>query len=339
MTYEVSKIGYVSKSGKIIAEETQTLPVELVKQQVTLTIVPTPEDATVKLNGVTQKSITVDYGTEVTYEVSKTGYVSKSGNIIADETQSLPVELVKQQVTLTIVPTPADATVKINGEVKSEVTVDYGTEISYEVSKTGYVSKSGTETVTATKTLTVVLEVQKVTFAITPTPDDATVLINGTAQTSVSVDYGSEVSWEVSKPGYTTRNGTEVVNKDTTIAIELVIKQFTFTITPTPADATVTINDVVQSSLTADYGTAITWSVAKNGFETQNGSLTLTEDTTLPVTLVGSAAIKQVKTADGNTTFVLYDNGELYGCGGNVHGQQGDGTTNKVLSFTKKVVK
>ena len=337
VTYEVSKTGYDTKTAKVVVNETKSLPITLSKTQVTLTITPTPSNATVIINDVERKSITVDYGTKVTYAVSATGYVSKSGEETVIANKTLPVALVKQQVTVTIVPTPADATVKIDGEVKSEVTVDYGTEISYEVSKAGYVSKSGTETVTATKTLTVVLEVQKVTFAITPTPTDATVTINGTAQKSVSVDYGSEVSWEVSKPGYTTRNGTEVVNKDTTIAIELVIKQFTFTITPTPADATVTINDVVQSSLTADYGTAITWSVAKNGFEAQNGSLTLTEDTTLPVTLVGSAAIKQVKTSTtyGNSTFVLYDNGELYGCGSNTSGQQGNGTTNDVKTFTK----
>ena len=335
VTYEVSKTGYDTKTAKVVVNETKSLPITLSKTQVTLTITPTPSNATVIINDVERKSITVDYGTKVTYAVSATGYVSKSGEETVIANKTLPVALVKQQVTVTIVPTPADATVKIDGEVKSEVTVDYGTEISYEVSKTGYVSKSGTETVTATKTLTVVLEVQKVTFTITPTPVDATVLINGTAQTSVSVDYGSEVSWEVSKPGYTTRNGTEVVNKDTTIAIELVIKQFTFTITPTPADATVTINGVVQSSLTADYGTAITWSVAKNGFESQNGSLTLTEDTTLPVTLVGSAAIKQVEVS-GNTTFVLYDNGELYGCGGNSQSQQGDGTTTNVNTFTKR---
>ena len=337
VTYEVSKTGYDTKTDKVVVNETKSLPITLSKTQVTLTITPTPSNATVIINDVERKSITVDYGTKVTYAVSATGYVSKSGEETVIANKTLPVALVKQQVTVTIVPTPADATVKIDGEVKSEVTVDYGTEISYEVSKTGYVSKSGTETVTATKTLTVVLEVQKVTFAITPTPTDATVTINGTAQKSVSVDYGSEVSWEVSKPGYTTRNGTEVVNKDTTIAIELVIKQFTFTITPTPEDATVTINDVVQSSLTADYGTAITWSVAKNGFESQNGSLTLTENTTLPVTLVGSAAIKQVKTSTiyGNTTFVLYDNGELYGCGSNTFGQQGNGTTNAVKTFTK----
>ena len=286
VTYEVSKTGYDTKTAKVVVDETKSLPITLSKTQVTLTITPTPADATVKINDVEQNTITVDYGTKVSYAVSATGYVSKSGEETLIANKTLPVALDKQKVTVSIVPTPADATVKIDGEVKSEVTVDYGTEVSYEVSKTGYVSKSGTETVTATKTLTVILEVQKVTFAITPTPTDATVTINGTAQKSVSVDYGSEVTWEVSKTGYTTRNGTEVVIKDTTRAIELVIKQFTFTITPTPEDATVTINDVVQSSLKADYGTAITWSVAKDGFTAQNGSLTLTEDKTLPVALV-----------------------------------------------------
>ena len=286
VTYAVSATGYVSKSGEETLIANKTLPVALDKQKVTVTIAPTPADATVKIDGEVKSEVTVDYGMEVSYEVSKTGYDTKIATITATSTETIAVTLAKTKVTLTVAATPADASVKLNGTAQKSITVDYGTEVSYEVSKTGYVSKSGTETVTATKTLTVVLEVQKVTFAITPTPTDATVTINGTAQKSVSVDYGSEVTWEVSKTGYTTRNGTEAVIKDTTRAIELVIKQFTFTITPTPEDATVTINDAVQSSLTANYGTAITWSVAKDGFTAQNGSLTLTEDKTLPVTLV-----------------------------------------------------
>lgn len=163
----------------------------------------------------------------------------------------------------------------------------YGENVTWEVSKVGYKLKSGSLTITEDEvTIPVDLEIIRVSLTINPTPADAVVTINGEAQKTITVDYGSEVAWEVSKTGYTTRNGTEVVIKDTTRAIELVIKQFTFTITPTPEDATVTINDVVQSSLTANYGTAITWSVVKDGFTAQNGSLTLTEDKTLPVTLV-----------------------------------------------------
>ena len=286
VAWVVSKTGYVSQNGSITPTENTTKDVALVLEKHTFSIVATPDDATVIINGGERSTFTADYGTEIGWSVGKVGYVSKEGTYTLTADKEEVVTLAKQQITITVAATPEDATVKLNGAVQKSVTVDYGTEVSYEVSKAGYVSKSGTETVTATKTLTVVLEVQKVTFIITPTPTDATVTINGTAQKSVSVNYGSEVTWEVSKTGYTTRNGTEAVIKDTTRAIELVIKQFTFTITPTPEDATVTINDVVQSSMTANYGTAITWSVAKDGFTAQNGSLTLTEDKTLPVTLV-----------------------------------------------------
>ena len=286
VSYEVSATGYDTKTGKETATETKTITVTLVKKKITLTVSATPADATVKLNNVEQKSITVDYGTEVSYEVSKTGYDTKTGKETATETKTITVTLTKTKVTLTVSATPADATVKLGGTAQKSITVDYGTEVAWEVSKTGYVTKSGKETVTATKTLTVALEVQKVTFAITPTPTDATVKINGTEQKSVSVNYGAEVAWEVSKTGYTARNGSETVTKDTTRAIELTIKQFTFTITPTPEDATVTINGTAQSSLKANYGTAITWSVAKDGYTEQTGNLTLTEDKTLPVTLV-----------------------------------------------------
>ena len=286
VTYEVSKTGYVSKSGKIIADKTQTVPVELVKQQVTLTIVPTPEDATVKLNGVAQKSVTVEYGTEVTYEVSKTGYDTKTAKVVVDETKSLPITLSKTQVTLMITPTPANATVKINDVEQNAITVDYGTKVTYAVSATGYVSKSGEETLISNKTLPVALDKQKVTVTIAPTPADATVKIDGEVKSEVTVDYGTEVSYEVSKTGYVSKSGTETVTATKTLTVVLEVQKVTFAITPTPTDATVTINDVVQSSLTANYGTAITWSVAKDGFTAQNGSLTLTEDKTLLVTLV-----------------------------------------------------
>ena len=286
VSYEVSKTGYVSKSGKIIADKTQTVPVELVKQQVTLTIVPTPEDATVKLNGVAQKSVTVEYGTEVTYEVSKTGYDTKTAKVVVDETKSLPITLSKTQVTLMITPTPANATVKINDVEQNAITVDYGTKVTYAVSATGYVSKSGEETLISNKTLPVALDKQKVTVTIAPTPADATVKIDGEVKSEVTVDYGTEVSYEVSKTGYVSKSGTETVTATKTLTVVLEVQKVTFAITPTPTDATVTINDVVQSSLTANYGTAITWSVAKDGFTAQNGSLTLTEDKTLLVTLV-----------------------------------------------------
>lgn len=62
-------------------------------EKVTITINPTPADATVKLNGVAQSSIEVDKGTEVSYEVSKEGYTAKSATVTAETTQTIEVVL------------------------------------------------------------------------------------------------------------------------------------------------------------------------------------------------------------------------------------------------------
>lgn len=63
------------------------------------------------------------------------------------------------------------------------------------------------------------------------------------------------------------------------------VEQLTFTINPTPADATVTLNGVAQSSLTADKGTVIAWEVAKEGYVSKSGSYTLNSNYTKNVEL------------------------------------------------------
>ena len=67
-------------------------------QQYTLTVVPTPNDATVVLTatGFVQvgNSITVDSGTSVSYSISKTGYITKSDSIvITDRDIDYPVRI------------------------------------------------------------------------------------------------------------------------------------------------------------------------------------------------------------------------------------------------------
>lgn len=65
-------------------------------------------------------------------------------------------------------------------------------------------------------------DLEDVTFTITPTPSDATVTIDGATQASVEVKRGSTVTWKVAKSGYTTQEGSEVVNYTQTKAITLV---------------------------------------------------------------------------------------------------------------------
>ena len=83
----------VVKAGERSASCAVTIKVAPPVEKVTITINPTPSDATVKLNGVEQSSIEVDKGTEVTYEVSKEGHTAKSATVTAETTQTIEVVL------------------------------------------------------------------------------------------------------------------------------------------------------------------------------------------------------------------------------------------------------
>lgn len=62
------------------------------------------------------------------------------------------------QYTFSISATPADATIVINDETRTSITTDENTEITWSVSKTGYVTQTGTHTLVDNYTETVVLE-------------------------------------------------------------------------------------------------------------------------------------------------------------------------------------
>jgi len=129
----------------------------------TLTINPTPSDATVTLtaSGYTQSgnSITVRTGTNVNYTVSKTGYATQSNVISVTNNQSLAISLNINYYTLTINPTPNNATVTFStGTVSGNtVSVPYNTTVNYTVSKNGYVSASGSRTLTSNISVSVPL--------------------------------------------------------------------------------------------------------------------------------------------------------------------------------------
>lgn len=69
-------------------------------------------------------------------------------------------------VNFTITPTPSNATVKINGVTTSSVDVLVGTSVSWEVSASGYFSKSGTAVVNENTNMSVSLENRTTTFAV-----------------------------------------------------------------------------------------------------------------------------------------------------------------------------
>lgn len=125
----------------------------------------------------------------------------------------------------------------------------------------------------------------KYTFAINPTPSNATVTINGEVRNSISVSKGTEVSWRVEAVGHVAKEGTYIVQDDSSIDVSLDLAKFTFTITPTPSDATVIIDGVQRNSITVDYGTTVSYSVAREGYYSQEGSIQVTENRNMDISL------------------------------------------------------
>lgn len=61
--------------------------------------------------------------------------------------------------------------------------------------------------------------------------------------------------------------------------------EVTFAINPVPAEATVTINGQTTKSVTVKKGTAITYSVANTGYQTENGTDVACSDITRKIVL------------------------------------------------------
>lgn len=256
----VSKTGYISQQGNFTL--TQDTAIDVVLQeyvsQYTLTVNPVPATARVLLNGIERKSITVFEGSTVSYQVSAPGYVTQSGSVVVNEDQELNIELIKTW-TFTINATPSDAVVMINDEPVSSVIVPEGTLVKWSVSKEGYRTQEGQQNVFENVVLDIelVLVPKQYTLTIVPTPSNAKVVMNGQETTSITVDEGTSVTYEVSLEGYETVTDTIVVNEPTEISVVLELVSYTFTINPTPENALVKINGVEQRSIKAVGGTLV----------------------------------------------------------------------------------
>lgn len=227
---KVQAEGYVTYEEFILVDKDITLKPELNKEQVTFTVSPIPNDCTVKLNGVARKSITVDKGSTVTWEVSKSGYITKSSSIIATESTSIQVSLDaigenKSNFTINVI-SPLDAVVTINGETTNSIIIDKGSEVTWSVEAPHYESKNGTQTINEDTVVDVTLVANKYTLTINPTPTDAVVELNGEVKNSITADYNTDVSIKVSKKGYKTYTGKYKLTQTETKDIVLEVEEF-----------------------------------------------------------------------------------------------------------------
>ena len=112
------------------------------------------------INNVRQSFLKVAHGDVVRYEVLGEGYAPITGKMMVTQNTTLNINLVSQteQCTLTIIPTPAAAEVKIGGVIRSSYTGQKNETVTYLVSANGYTLQTGTIVLDADKTMQVILQ-------------------------------------------------------------------------------------------------------------------------------------------------------------------------------------
>ena len=158
--------------------------------------------------------------------VSCEGYIDSGIQLIniVNPNKIQEYKFILGKYSLTIKPTPSNATVTINGVRTNTVSIAVGESVTWEVHAVGYVSTGEqiyTHSVEDNKTIDVALEVAKHTVTINPTPSDSTVIINGAEQREITVEYGTSVNYSVSRDEYYTKEGSVTVYDDMTIDVSL----------------------------------------------------------------------------------------------------------------------
>ena len=120
--------------------------------------------------------------------------------------------------TLIVNSTPSDATVTLNGQVTKSITVPQGTNVTINVTKAGYVTHNSSVVVNANQTVPITLQAVPVQYTLTVTtnPSDSTILLNGQATNTLTVNAGTVINMVVSKAGYITQSEAITMNSNKT---------------------------------------------------------------------------------------------------------------------------
>lgn len=124
-----------------------------------------------------------------------------------------------------------------------------------------------------------------------------TVLAQGVGTQTTEVIYGNTITYTVDKVGYITKSTTLVVDTDITKYVILESSSYhepsycRFTITPTPINADITftacgVTTTKSNTIYAWSGNRIDYTVSKDGYVPQSGSLIIQNDTDINIDLV-----------------------------------------------------
>ncbi len=230
----------------------------------------------------------------VTFDITVTNLSSSNVLVtnIANKVFSnnlITYELINMEINKTVIPAASEYTFQVKFKFSND-TIGKLLGSSYEVLKEFFDGSSSNLKSTLEFTF---YKIPQYVYEISAIPDDSlivlqkgdTVLATGTGYVSKLIDEGTEVTWSVSKDGYYSQTGTEIVTGPLSKSIELVQKrEYTFTVSPTPTDALVSIkkkdgetlvSGIGQQSVTTDDLTELSYTVSKLEYYDKTGNYTL----------------------------------------------------------------
>ena len=280
--YDVSKDGYYGVDGKAIVDGSQEIPVNLEQVMCKFEVAPMPMDATVTFDiPLTRQIYGWDTNDDASIRYTLTPTV-KVGDPVY-KWYSYPKAFF-QAYTVTSVESDTsfhdNETTRYNRKVNEDmlgpaydyysydyydihyVTVPWGTEIPYTVSKAHHITVTSTEIVKTTGSKFVPLMIDQHTFTVNTIPNDATIqiLVNGRLANASSTDWtftSNNLNGDIELQAYTGSN--------------------TVVTMPTQYNC--------ENTVTADYGSTIEYKISKEGHKDVTGTLTLEQDTTITVNM------------------------------------------------------
>lgn len=166
------------------------------------------------------------------------------------------------------------------------VTIEsYSNTLTFRASADGYKAETGSLSQLET---TIITLKKYYTVTINTTPTNANVLINNkSVKTYTGID-GETISYEVTADGYESQSDSFVLTEDKTLNINLIkiITEATITIVPNPSDATVVMNGRQTTSITVSINSNVTYSVSKEHYATNSGTILADKTKIVDITLV-----------------------------------------------------
>ncbi len=266
---------------------------------ISLSVSAEPAEAELFIDGqsVGTGSATEEFApdTEVRLRAELEGYDSLEQTVVVDEEiEPVRFELRRSIAGVRIEASPADAEVRIDGEVvgSGNVTVErpLGRTVQIEVSRAGYRSAEREVTVEGTaEAVRFDLEQLLGTLEVQVTPDDAEILFDGTVAGRGSVEdtypVGSEVNVTIRRDDFATVQVPVTIQEGPNpLRYELARDLGTVRVTATPREAAILLNGSVAGTGSIEQqlpaGQEITVTAQRDGYITQERTVTVSSGTT-----------------------------------------------------------